>query len=157
MTARGQHEYYTLLLIFLLVFQFMPTQAVAGGVSWEQLSAKEKSVLSHLKQHWNTYPAFKQKKIQRWARQPSSTRKLMKKRFGQWSKLSSSRKAKIKLQLKRYKGMSPAKRSKLKAWFRWVSKLPRHEQNMLKRKLPGMNQRQKQKYIRDLERKYGKR
>lgn len=157
MTARGQHEYYALLLTFFLLFQFLPIQAVAGGVSWEQLSRQEKNILGHLKQRWNTYPAFKQKKMQRWARQPPAKRKLIKKRFQQWSGLSSSRKAKIKQQLKRYKRMSPTKRLKLKAWWRWFSRLPKHEQDKLNRKLPGMSQRQKREYIRQLEREYGKR
>lgn len=158
MSARIPNEHYWLLILsFFMVLQVFPGKAFAGGVSWEQLSNKEKNVLSHLKQHWNTYPGYKQKKMQRWAKKSSSARHLIKKRFRQWSSLSASRKAKIKLELKRFKKMSPDKRRKLKAWWRWVKKLPASVRKKLKQKLPGMSKAQKRDYIRQLEKEYGSR
>jgi replicative DNA helicase len=157
MTARPGVGKYALLLLILFNLQMLAAPLHAAGVSWEQLSANEKNVLSHLKQHWNKYPAARQLKMQGWARQSPAQRALIKKRFNQWSTLSNARKDKIKEQLKRYKGMSPARRMKLKAWWRWVSRLPQHEQDKLNSKLPGMNKQQKRDYIRELEKKYGRR
>lgn len=157
MIARLGCRKYGLLLLLIFGLNMPVTPVQAAGVSWDQLSAQEKNILGHLKQHWNKYPAFKQKKMQRWARQSPSQRQLIKKRFQQWSTLSGSRKSQIKKQLKRYKSMSPAKRMKLKAWWRWVKRLPQHEQDKLKRKLPGMSPAQKKAYIRELEAKYGRR
>ncbi|MEZ5535937.1 MAG: DUF3106 domain-containing protein [Thiolinea sp.] len=148
---------YTFLLLVFLVFQAAGTPSFAAGVGWDQLSAQEKKVLGHLKQHWGKYPAFKQIKMQRWARQSPAQRTLIKTRFKRWSSLSGAQKSKIKIQLKRFKSMPPEKRMKLKAWWRWVSRLPKHEQDKLKRKLPGMSQTQKREYIRQLEEKYGRR
>lgn len=157
MNVRIHHEYYLFLLVFFLVLQVFPGKVYAGGVSWDQLSSQEKNVLSNLKQRWGNYPAYKQKKMQRWAKKPASARRLIKKRFGQWSALSASSKAKIKAELKRYKRMPPDKRLKLIAWWKWVSRLPESVRRKLKQKLPGMTPQQKKEYIRQLEQQYGSR
>ncbi|PIE00967.1 MAG: hypothetical protein CSA79_01620 [Thiothrix nivea] len=157
MTAQFGNGKYLLILLIVLGLPFLAPPIQAGGISWDRLGASEKTILAPYKQHWNQYSTLKQKKLQRWARQPAAKRKLIKKRFRQWSGLSSVRKSKIKIQLKRYKRMSPRKRLKLKAWWRWVKRLPGHEQEKLKRRLPGMSQQQKKEYIRQLEKKYGRR
>nr|CAA6811026.1 MAG: Unknown protein [uncultured Thiotrichaceae bacterium] len=157
MNAKNTNRYYFPLLVFVLVFQVFSIKVYAGGVSWEQLSGQEKNVLSHLKQRWNGYSDYKQVKMQRWAKQPKSARRLIKKRFKQWSKLTVPRRSKIKSELRRFKEMSPSKREKLKAWWRWLKKLPVSVQRKLKKKLPGMTKAQKKAYIEQLEKQYGPR
>ncbi len=151
------YECFFFVLVFFGAFLCFPGNVNAGSVGWGELSGKEKSVLSDFKQHWSSYSTYKQKKLRRWAQKPLSARNLIKQRFRQWSALSTSSKARIKLELQRYKRMPHSKRMKLKAWWRWVKKLPGPVRRKLEQKLPGMTKAQKRNYIRELERKYGRR
>ena len=157
MSVRVQNEYFFFLLVFFLALQLFPGKVYAGGVSWNQLSSQEKNVLSDFKQRWGKYSAYKQKKLRRWAKKPLSARRLIKKRFNQWSALGASSKAKIKVELQRYKRMPHSKRIKLKAWWRWVKKLPAAVRRKLEEKHPDMSKAQQREYIRQLEKKYGRR
>ncbi|MGB0845237.1 MAG: DUF3106 domain-containing protein [Thiolinea sp.] len=135
----------------------LPSTVLAADLGWSQLSARERSVLKPFKSQWESYPAATKKTMRAWARLSSGERAQIKKRHTQWQALGASSKAKIIRKLDRYKRMPLSKRLKLKAWRKWVKSLPKAEQEKLHKRLPGMSTKQRKDYIRQLEKKYGKR
>ncbi len=127
----------------------------AGDVVWDQLSSNEQSVLSPFQEQWAGLPNQQQQVLRQWAGLPKSRRAQIRSVHQQWQDLSASRRQAVMNQLDRYKNMPPAKRVKLRAWRVWVKSLPRHEQDALHQRLPGMSPAERKQYIRQLEEKYG--
>lgn len=126
-------------------------------LSWEQLSAAEQGVLQPFRQKWGGLDGATRKTMKRWAGLSTGERTRIRSRHRQWQALSAGSKTKIIRKLDRYKQMPLAKRLRLQAWRKWVRRLPEAEQTKLHRLWPEMGTKARKDYIRDLEKKYGKR
>lgn len=146
-----------LLLVVFSLFLLLPYPAIAAELDWNQLSERERTTLKPFKSQWKKYSQRTKKTMRAWARLSPVERAKIRKRHAEWQVLGKSSQAKITYMLKRYKSMSRAQRMKLKAWRNWVKKLPKVEQKKLHHRLPGMSMKQRKEYIRQLEKKYGKR
>lgn len=143
--------------LFMMAILFAGGKVMAGSVKWEDLNSNEKSVLKAFQGEWESFPDKTQGSLRRWAAKPATERTRIRKRFGEWKQLSPQQQKKVARQLKRYKEMSPAQKARIRQWHEWVKKLPEGERKKLRELWPGMGDAERRAYMKELQRKYGKR
>lgn len=142
-----------LVVIVLIVISL--TTVASAGTSWEQLSKSEQAVLAPHQPTWSRLSEPKRKVLLRWARLTPSERQSIRERRRQWLAIPAARQRKIIIKLQRYKRMPVEERIRAKRWWRWVQQLPEQERRRLHQQWPRMSDAQRNRYIQQLEKKYG--
>lgn len=151
----GFSRYFFLRLSLGLLAYCLLNPSWAGSLSWDSLSAQERSVLQDYEAKWSGFSTDKQNSLQRWAALPAGQREQIRSQYTQWNNLPLTRRIALQRKLDHYRSLSVEKREKIKKWRNWVKSLPTVEQQTLRDEWAQLSDLERKQYIQELAKKYG--
>lgn len=123
-------------LVLSLFLSSVWANADRSGISWENLSQKEQSLLQRFRETWDQLPSTRQEQIRRGARRWETLTPAQRRRariqFKRWKALSLKEKKQIRRRFKRFLQLSPKEREALQRRRTWFQNLSPERRELLR-------------------------
>lgn len=131
----------------------------ADAPRWDELTDKQRVVLSQFEQNWNDLPAERRLRLsrgaERWALMSPRQRKHAQARFKDWRELPVERRAQVRERAEFFNSLSPEEQARIRQNFKRFKEMKRERREMLRERYEQLTPEQRRELHERLDRQRG--